>query len=517
MNKLITDYLDVISEEYYQKKAFVTPDGYLTYFELIEKAKAFASYIAQIGIYHKAIVILMPESLKSIVSFIGVAYSGNFYTPISPDTPKSRISLILSILQPSLVVVEKKDYQKVMPIISSQECSEVAFYEDMIECSPYLDKLLDVRRKMVDSDLLYVLFTSGSTGIPKGVAVPHNNAVFTVEVQSEEYSFDENLIIGNQFALYFAASVFIIYGTIYSKGTCCFGFDKYFFNKNKWRELLKNLGVNVLTGMPATFNLLRKAGCIGVSKIANIKKIIFGGDRMLVKDVKTLINVFCEAEIFAVYGATEVGGNMFACSVNQWLIDRNRGDDEYLPMGKKLRNIDVFLMNGDSKSEKQEGVQKGEMYIRFSALPFGYFANEKKTSEVYIDNPYQKNYKEKIFRSKDMVYKDSDGYYYYINRLDFMIKRHGFRIELGEIESASLECDYVNQACCIWDEEKELLLLFYVGDINEGEIYQSIRMTLPSYMIPDRIIRIEEIPLNTNGKYDRQKLKLLGFEVMENS
>ncbi len=504
MNTLIMDYLEDLPKEYEQKKAFISPDESVTYAELREKAHLVANFLIQQGMFHKPIALILPESIACLVCFLGAAYSGNYYAPFDPVMPENRLKLVLQQFAPELIIVKKQDYLKIAEMEKEAGTSKIVVYEDIASGIIYGDAIRETRKQLTDADLLYVLYTSGSTGIPKGVAVSHNNVNFICEGHSKVFSLDSDSIIGNQFAIYFAASVFVIYTTIRNYATCLIGFGRLVMNPSEWNAYLQDNGVNTLTGMPATFRLLQNSGCTNGSAVNNVNKIILGGDKMYVWEARKILRIFNNARMFSAFGATEIGGNFFSSEVNQWLECKTRAENDILPMGRKFDNVDVLLLD-----ENKKRAQEGEMYIRFSAIPYGYYDNPEKTDEAYVQNPENSLYPERVFKSRDKVKLNDEGIYEYLGRMDFMIKRHGYRIEPGDIENAASNCDGVKQCCCIYVEDEEKLCLFYVGNLIEADCYKNIKKELPSYMMPNNIIKLKEMPLNINGKYDRRALEVI--------
>ncbi|MBQ6259382.1 MAG: AMP-binding protein [Lachnospiraceae bacterium] len=504
MNDLITDYLENFPKEYEHKKAFVSPEESVTYGKLRENARSVATFLIQKKLFHKPIALILPESIACVACFLGVAYSGNYYAPFDPAMPENRLKMVLRQFAPEFVIVKKQDYLSISEMTKEAGVSKIVVYEDIATYAVDADALRETRNRLTDADLLYVLYTSGSTGTPKGVAVPHKNVNFVCESHSRAFSLNGNSIVGNQFAIYFAASVFVIYTTIRNYATCLIGFGELVMNPHRWNEYIQSNGVNTLTGMPATFRLLQNSGCTNGTAVKNVSKIIFGGDKMYVWEARKLLHIFDHARMFSVFGATEIGGITFTIEVNQWLEYKKRADDEILPMGRKFDNVDILLLD-----EKMERAQEGEMYIRFSAIPYGYYDNAEKTAEAYVQNPVNPHYPERVFKSRDKVKLNDEGIYEYLGRMDFMIKRHGYRIEPGDIENAAYHCNGVEQCCCIYVEDEEQLCLFYAGELKEAEFYKSIKKELPSYMMPNRIIKLEELPLNINGKYDRKALEMI--------
>ena len=207
------------------------------------------------------------------------------------------------------------------------------------------------------------------------------------------------------------------------------------------------------------------------------------------------------------YGPTEITD---VCSY--YIVNRKFVDNEPLPIGTACENTEIIILNGQNKLVDIGEI--GELCVRGSCLSMGYYRQTEKTENVFIQNPLNDRYREYIYRTGDLAKYNSIGEIIYIGRKDFQIKYQGHRIELGEIEAAAIELDNIQQSCAIYDEEKNQIVLFVLtdGKKNEKEIYQKMKSKLPHYMLPSKIFIVNEIPLNVNGKIDRNKLKRMNLE-----
>ena len=151
--------------------------------------------------------------------------------------------------------------------------------------------------------------------------------------------------------------------------------------------------------------------------------------------------------------------------------------------------------------------EEGELYVRTSFMADGYYNNPEKTAQAFVQNPLNKAYPERVYRTGDLVRMDASGEIRYLSRVDFQIKRSGYRIELGEIEAAANSVDKVKSSACTYVKEQDCLALFYEGGPKDTNlVLTAVRQKVPSYMLPDKVIRVREMPKNANGKIDRKQL-----------
>ena len=188
-------------------------------------------------------------------------------------------------------------------------------------------------------------------------------------------------------------------------------------------------------------------------------------------------------------------------------VERDFGPEEAIPIGGPFPNTEILLLNDQNRRAGQG--ETGEICIRGTSLTLGYYNNFEKTHEVFVQNPLNTAYPELIYRTGDLGRYNERGELMFVSRKDYQIKHMGHRIELGEIEvSANME-EGVRLSGCIYDDIKGKILLYYVGTVCERELAAALRERLPRYMIPNRLVRLEQMPLTANGKIDRVALKRL--------
>ena len=200
------------------------------------------------------------------------------------------------------------------------------------------------------------------------------------------------------------------------------------------------------------------------------------------------------------YGPTEITD---ACTY--YLVNREFADEEPLPIGLPMKNTDVLILN--ERNQLVDNEEIGELYVRGTSLSLGYYNNYEKTREVFVQNPLNTKYPEIIYRTGDLARYNEKGEILYVSRKDFQIKHMGHRIELGEIETAVSSIDGIAMNCCLYDEKRSKIVLVTEGVLELQEINEKIKDLIPEYMLPDRLIQVEKMPVNANGKIDRAKLK----------
>ena len=227
---------------------------------------------------------------------------------------------------------------------------------------------------------------------------------------------------------------------------------------------------------------------------------MFSGEVLPIKHYKIWKHHLPDAMFVNLYGPTEI-----TCNCTYYVLDREYADDEVIPMGKAFPNEKVFLLDENDNLVSEKGVQ-GEICVGGTALALGYYKDREKTNQVFVQNPLNTAYNEMIYRTGDLGKYNENGDLIYVSRKDFQIKHLGHRIELGEIEAITTAREGVTRSCCIYDADKQKLILFFTGTRDKKELMKELRTVLPMFMLPNVLVPVEEMPLNKNGKIDRKKL-----------
>lgn len=497
--KTITDYLDLTVERYPNKIGVRDAQKAYTFSEIKEKAVKIGTSLGKLGLFKKPVAIYLDKNVDCFTSIFGVAYSGNFYTIIDVTMPKERIEKILRILGAEAIITEKK-YEK--DIQGFDIDLKPIYIEDVYECSADYQEIDCIHNKIIDTDVLYILFTSGSTGDPKGVIISHRNVITYMEWSGAAFGFDETTIFGSQTPFYFSMSVLDIFQTIRTGAEFVIIPKKLFSLPGDLISYIDKTKINTIYWVPSALCQLANINALDNPKLKCINKVLFAGEVMPAKQLNMWRKALPDAFFANLFGPTEVTD---ICTY--YILDREIADDESVPIGRTCDNMDTFIV--DENGNEVVGTQEGEMLVRGASVAYGYYKNPEKTREAFVQNPLQDFYEEKVYRTGDLVHYNELGEIIYVSRKDFQIKHMGYRIEIGEIETAASAMDQIDRVCCLYDTDNSEIVLFYTGTIDSKEIKKSIKKKVPKYMVPTRYISVEEMPLNLNGKIDRGQLKKL--------
>lgn len=502
MKNSVSHWLDSIAKKMPDKLALKDTSGQITYQEYRNKSLAIARKILESnnGEIKKPVVIYLEKSKEVLVSFLGVAYSGCFYSPIDTEMPRSRVDKILEVLAPEIVITtnelrvnfEKLNFNGSYIIYEDVEASE----DDETIVKPYTDRI-------IDTDLLYVLFTSGSTGVPKGVSICHRSVIDYIDWVTETFNITHEDTFGNQAPFYFDNSILDIYSCMKTGATLNIIPKKLFFQPVPLLEYIRDNKINTIFWVPSALIVVSKLKAFRNVDLSDIlKRVLFCGEVMPNKQLNIWRKFLPNVTYANLYGPTEITD---ACTY--YIVDREFSDDEALPIGIPMSNTDILVLNDDDKLVI--GDEVGELCVRGTSLAMGYYNNPEKTQTVFVQNPLNNAVPEIIYRTGDLVKYNEYGEIIYLSRKDFQIKHLGHRIELGEIETAVSSLEEVTLNCCLYDEKHQKIVLFVDVDVDRDFIKERIGKMIPEYMIPGKVVYLENMPINANGKIDRVKLKEL--------
>ncbi len=501
MQRSVLDDLERSAGKYPRKTAFADSREEISYQELVQAAKRMASGIRKCidGAFRRPVMVLIDRGIKSVVSFFGIVYSGNFYVPIDRELPKERIESMIRSMQPAGLIYRKEDEEKAAALetpVKKMSCEELLAAEAREEA------LAEARRQMLDTDPLYAIFTSGSTGTPKGVLVGNHSVIDLADNFQEVFGFNDTCVFGNQAPFDFDVSVKDIYSTIKNGATMQIIPPELFVMPAKLVSFLNEKRINTIIWAVSALTIVANVKGFARETPLYLKNVMFSGEVMPNKVLNYWRNALPNCNYVNLYGPTEI-----TCNCTYYKVGRAYEDQEALPIGKSFLNTGILLLDPKRKKAVGEG-ETGEICVCGSSLALGYYNELEKTNEVFIQNPLNPYYPERIYCTGDMGKYDPEGNLLFLSRRDAQIKHMGHRIELGEIEIAVNAMPFIEAAVCLYNEENQKIVLFYqAAEDCKKRIIAELGKTLPKYMWPNRYCRYERLPMNKHAKIDRMKLK----------
>ena len=493
MNKRnILEYFEESARLFPEKKVFIGEGCALSFSEMLDRARAIGSYLSSRGFFRRAVVLMMGRTPETVSAMLGAMYAGCFYVCIDPDLPISRKLTILEKSRAVAVIVEKEELASELSgraeIICYGEAS-VAFFERELLCR--------VAERRIDTDLAYITFTSGSSGEPKGVATSHRALLDYAEALCSSLPFSGSTVFGNQAPLYYDAPMKEILPCILLGASMIFIPRELFLFPVRLLEYICEHGINTLCWAASAFATVSFLGALEKADVSHLVLICHGSESFPRGEYDKWRLACPDTTFVNLYGPTEATG-MSA----YWIADRSLDHDEPIPIGRALPNTEIFLVD-----EKGNEGEKGEIFIRGSCLANGYFNNRDATESAFVSDPRNCFYNERVYRTGDAARINEHGELVYLGRIDRQIKLMGRRIELSEIESLAERYRGVSVAYCVFDRERQRIILGYVGECEDRLLLSHLKNSLPGYMLPRKICRLSFVPRLPNGKVDRCELE----------
>jgi D-alanine--poly(phosphoribitol) ligase subunit 1 len=526
---LLQSYLDDAYRAHPEKLALVDDQKSMTYRQLHDDANRIAGCLVANGVCRQdRVMICMKRSSQVVLAIMGILKADAVYVPMDAKAPVERLLKVMKDCRPSAIICDdatlplldrvRNQLPSLPRLIAfgarSKGGGEVpcVYWEDVAP-----EVTLPPQYKNIDADAAYILYTSGSTGSPKGVVISHLNVVNYIEWAVEYFTIrEEDRVLGTA-PFHFDMSTFDIYTVLKVGATLCIAPERFLLFPNKLLDLIESEGVTLWKGVSSLLMYLSSTGSLKEGRIPSLQKILFGGEVLATKHLMNWMQHYPGKRFYNVYGPTETTG-ISACYPVE---NRPFAVNEPIPIGKACSNTEIFILTEENRLA--EVGETGELCIRGSGLSLGYWDDEEKTARAFIRNPLGCTQSDRIYRSGDLARMREDGVFEYLGRKDFQVKFMGYRIELFEIEQAILAQDSIHQAavvlCDSAQSEVPELIAFIAGPglMDLDSIMEELGRVVPSYMLPKRIIPMPEIPLTDRGKTDRVALREIYHDAIQNS
>ena len=436
------------------KIAIVDQDRSYSFAELESRAKRCAALlIGRADATGRPVAVFLPKSAGVVFADLGIVYSGNIYSNLDVKSPPQRIKNILDNIQPVLIVTSRK----LAPALEGLGADPAIFFfiEQLDDETVPVDGAALWRRldRVIDTDPLCIINTSGSTGIPKGVVLNHRSTIDFMDWCFERLGLDGSERIGSLSPYYFDIYTLELILCLAKGATIVIIPETFAIFPAKLMEFLAAQAVSFIFWVPSIMVTTANQGLLEKFDLSALKTVFFAGEVFPMRQLNHWRRAVPGATFVNLYGPIEI-----TVDCTYFVLDREFADDDPLPIGFPCRNTDVLILN-DQNQPCKEGEQ-GELCVRGSSLALGYWNDPEKTAKAFVQNPLNTRYPETIYRTGDLVWRNERGEIMFVGRKDFQIKHMGYRIELPEIEHQVLGIDGIANACVIYNKEKKELPSF---------------------------------------------------------
>jgi amino acid adenylation domain-containing protein len=518
---LLHQLLSESAVKYPNKEAIVFKDQRISYSELEREANQLAYSLSGIGVERgDRVGIYMNRCIHSIVGAFGILKAGATYIPIDPMCPPSRLSYIINKCGIKALLTSREkltNIERAFPGSSPIENILIMNSLDPGSRSPGSTKLIEWQEiresargdapctNTTDSDLAYILFTSGSTGNPKGVMISHLNSLTFVNAAHDFLQIKMEDRFSNICPLHFDMSVFDLFVAFKAGASVVIVPENIAIFPSRLAECIEKSKISVWNSVPSALCLLASFTNLDNYDFSGLRLILFAGEVFPIKHLRRLRKSIPGARFYNIYGQTEANSSTYY-RVEQVPTD----DTAVLPIGKPFPNFEVFALNEDGKRVNKPG-EKGELYVRASSVALGYWGDAEKTEECFVKNPLRPDLNERVYRTGDLVQIGPDGNFIFLGRKDHMIKSRGYRIEIGEIETVLCNHPEIMTAVVIPIPDElignriaAVIVPSKNGTIGRDDIIRHCAARLPKYMIPEIIEFRDSLMMTSSGKVDRK-------------
>jgi len=504
MITLVQQYFTESSRKFPSKEAIVCNGNSLSYSEAEKFSNSFARFLQKNGAARGALVpFFMKKSENSILSILSILKADCAYVPVDINSPAQRLLAIIKATDASIIIVDNDSKLQIESLLSEEDRPILL---NISEFEPVNTDPLDYQNLSID--IAYVLFTSGSTGVPKGVMIPHKAIIDYIEWCVETYALSENDIISNHAPLYFDNSTFDLYTSFKSGATLHLIHDELNAVLPRLIKWLTEYKITTFFCVPSVLTLLLKSRRLKPESFPDLRHIICAGEVLPPDVLRMWMEMYPSIQFTNMYGPTEITVD---CSYQ--IINKIPEEGALsIPIGKARNNMELFIRNEDGELTKEINI-KGELLVRGTSVAYGYLGDEEKTKKTFIQNPNNSLFHDPLYCTGDLVQMNENGEFIYLGRADDQIKYLGYRIELGEIEASLTSVVQVVEGVVVFGKRSELddheigALVSMKDSMDIAELKQILLGKLPGYMVPTTIKIFEgEFPRTANGKYDRKSI-----------
>ncbi len=490
-DKTVIQFFEDIVRKNKNKIAVQYKDVCITYRMLDQRVNQIAKYLIELGVKSNDLVgLLLERSHEMISSILGVLKAGGGYLPIDPGYPDDRINFIIADANVSVLLTSNDN---------------VRFKQkDLIICNTQNIKhngvdIISSFKPGVLTDICYCIYTSGTTGFPKGVLVDNKNLIRLIINDDFQFDFTFNDVWSLFHSYCFDFSVWEIFGSLLHGSKLVVIPQKETKDFNKYLRLLEKESVTVLNSTPSVFYSLIEDCPVFNDLILNIRYVIFGGEKLYLKKLKSWVKKYPQSCLINMYGITET-----TVHVTYKKLESHDIQNDQSLIGAPIPTMNLYLM-GQNQILLPPSV-RGEICVGGEGVTRGYLNQIELTHSKFVQNPYKKN--ERLYLSGDLGQKNNESELVYLDRNDTQIKLRGFRIELGEIENQIINHEKVKAATVVFDNINQWICAYYTSEvvIDAIDFKKFLVNKLPSHFVPTHFIRIDNIPLNSIGKVDKRSL-----------
>lgn len=504
--------------------ALVFGDAKLSYRDLDSQSNRLGRLLTSIGCCPgDRVCLFMPKGIDAIIGMLGVLKAGAMYVPMDLESPAARVRRIIDACDPKAVLAAPEGSRLLDELFAQPE-----FDTHVVAAAPEpltgkhfattigyseLPKFSaeKPRPDVVHTGPAHILFTSGSTGMPKGVVITHENIIAFVNWATEYFGIGPGERISGHPPLHFDLSTFDIFGTLTRGATLYLVPPQLNLLAPKLAQWIRTSRLTQWFSVPSVLTYMTNFDVVRENDFPDMKRLLWCGEVLPTPTLIYWMRRLPHVSFTNLYGPTEA-----TIASSYYTVEHCPTDEKAdIPIGTACSGEELLLL--DEQMQHTVGNNIGDLYIRGAGLSLGYWRDEEKTTAAFVQNPGSRDRTDRIYRTGDLGRRDDNGLFRYVGRADSQIKSRGHRIELGEVETAlnalgcARECAVVGAnmggfegvaICCAYVPMED-------ADITPVSLRRNLSSLLPRYMLPAHWKEFEALPKNANGKIDRSKIREL--------
>jgi amino acid adenylation domain-containing protein len=520
---LLQQILTKTAKQYPNKQAAIVGLDSITYQELEALSNRLAYVLQKEGIEKgDRVGICLPKSIEAIAAIFGILKAGAVYVPLNPSAPQKWLESAMTNCQMKALIITKPkcqglDLAQIQTIIIVDEgeplvsanSPEIVSWQQLLQAPSVGSAVISTK-----DDLAYILYTSGSTGDPKGVAIHQEASLNFINWSCECFQVSATDRVANHAPLHFDLSVFDIFTTIKAGGTAVVVPDRLSIFPQELAKFISQQQITIWYSVPSVLIQLATQGNLENYNYSHLRHILFAGDVFPLKYLIKLTELIPTAQYHNLYGPTETN----VCTY--YPVPKIIHEGETLPIGKACANNKVYALNEGGEIAKVGEI--GELYVQGPSVMKGYWGQPEKTNSVSVLGlipAFWEGSQERAYKTGDFVKLDAEGNYIFIGRRDRTVKSRGYRIDLGAIEAILYRHPQVKEVAVIAIPNEEIgnqILAIVVPLAKDDHLLTATQLKsfaakyLPKHTIPHQIDFCELIPKTSTGKIDRNQLVNLG-------
>ncbi len=525
--RLAHHYLNDTAVLYSEKIAVTDGRSTLTFGELAASSDRLAHFLIMLGVSRgDHVAYFLKRSSECITATAGILKAGAAYIPLDQKTPPERWRQIIEDAAPGVVLCDHHTLEETLersgtltiplsvvclgPHEDRFKSREKVYYREDIEYTTGLPSFPEGS----PDDVAYILYTSGSTGSPKGVMVTHSNIRNYIDWATSYFQItSEDRILGTA-PFYFDMSTFDIFCILASGATLYIATEEILLFPERLVRLIESNGVTLWKGISSLLMYMSRAGVVRPGRMPSLRTIIFAGEPLAAQYLADWMKNLPDISFFNGYGPTEATG-VSLC----YRVDHIPEPNQPIPIGQPCKDARVAVVGEDGLPVNPGEV--GELCIAGPCLAKGYLNDPEKTQSCFTSPPPGSGLDDRVYWTGDLVRQTPEGDYVFVSRKDYQVKWMGYRIELAEIETNLSSHPQVRDVAVLLvpsgSEGLTELAAFIESedDIDFSDLRNYLEQRVPPYMIPKRFKRVDSLPRNDRGKIDREEI-LRGYSVSEN-